>query len=386
MPSFDATIVGAGIAGLSLARDLSARGLRVLLIDRKADLTASVHTTGIFVRRTLEDFALPDRLLGPPIRNVVLYSPALRPLTLNSDHDEFRVGRMGLLYAELLSACVRNGVRFSPSSRFLNSEESGQGSNVRIEFRGKLQSHSTTILVGADGSRSQVASDLGLSENREWIVGAEEVLEGVSLEGPAAMHCFLDPVIAPGYIAWIVQDGEETHLGVGGYGERFHVLEALRKFRVRIAHLFDLSKATVRERRGGRIPVGGLLPRISNERGLLVGDAAGAVSPLTAGGFDGSLRLTRFAAEVIATAAAAKRGDVLTSYSGEHFRTRFISRRWMRRAISVFDSPLLLEGACTMLRVPPFSALARHIFFGRGSFPEPAAEVLRALADVRATS
>ncbi len=36
------------------------------------------------------------------------------------------------------------------------------------------------------------------------------------------------------------------------------------------------------ERRGGPIPVGGVLRRIGCADGLLVGDAAGAVSPLTA--------------------------------------------------------------------------------------------------------
>ena len=31
-----------------------------------------VHTTGIFVRRTLEHFDLPEACLGPPVRDVML--------------------------------------------------------------------------------------------------------------------------------------------------------------------------------------------------------------------------------------------------------------------------------------------------------------------------
>ena len=60
----------------------------------------------------------------------------------------------------------------------------------------------------------------------------------------------------------------------------------------------DLGSGRRLERRGGRIPVGGVLRRIASPRGLLVGDAAGAVSPLTAGGLDPCLRLSRLAAEV----------------------------------------------------------------------------------------
>jgi hypothetical protein len=32
--------------------------------------------------------------------------------------------------------------------------------------------------------------------------------------------------------------------------------------------------------------------------------------------------------------------------------------------------PALLEMACAILRVPPFDSIARHIFFGCGSFPD----------------
>ena len=97
MKTFDTVIIGAGLAGLHCARLLAKRGFSVLLVDRKSSLDQSIHTTGIFVRRTSEDFALPEDCLGPPVRHVRLYSPARRHLDLTSPHDEFRVGRMGLL-------------------------------------------------------------------------------------------------------------------------------------------------------------------------------------------------------------------------------------------------------------------------------------------------
>ncbi len=66
MENYDAVVIGAGLAGLQCAGVLGKRGVRVLLVDRKSSITDSIHTTGIFVRRTLEDFALPDDCLGPP--------------------------------------------------------------------------------------------------------------------------------------------------------------------------------------------------------------------------------------------------------------------------------------------------------------------------------
>jgi flavin-dependent dehydrogenase len=233
-------------------------------------------------------------------------------------------------------------------------------------------------VVGGDGARSRVARDLGLELNSEWIVGVEEVFTGVPLDGPPRFHCFLDPELAPGYLAWIVHDGEETHVGVGGYAAKFDPLRALEKFRISIdGSIVNLSGAHRVERRGGRIPVGGVLKRIANERGLLIGDAAGAVSPLTAGGLDPCMRLSSLAADVIGNYLASRNPDDLAAYSGEAFRAKFTSRIWMRRCLARMNRKLFLEVTCGVLRLPLFSSVAWHVFFGRGSFPSDDAGALR---------
>ncbi|HEY0593440.1 MAG TPA: NAD(P)/FAD-dependent oxidoreductase [Thermoanaerobaculia bacterium] len=374
--AFDVTIVGAGLAGLQCARHLARRGISVLLADRKIDLGRAVHTTGIFVRRTLEDFDLAPSLLGPPVRTVFLYSPRGRRQRLESPADEFRVGKMAALYGELLREAIHAGAVWRPGAAFLGATASEGGSVIALEDGGRVERVATRFLVGADGARSRVAATLGLSENEEFIVGAEEVLEGVPLDGPPALHCFLDPRLAPGYIGWVVHDGSRVHLGAGS-ADSFSPAAALVAMRRRGASLFDLSAARIVERRGGRIPVGGILPRISNRRGLLVGDAAGAVSPLTAGGLDGAMRLSRFAAEVLTAAVENDSPEILALYSGAAFRARFVSRRWMRRAISLVRSPCVVEAGCALLRSPALAPLAWHVFFGRGSFPEPDREPLR---------
>jgi flavin-dependent dehydrogenase len=358
----DVAVVGAGLAGLQCARLLAMRGLRVMLLDRKASLTEGINTTGIFVRKTWEDFPLPDEQLGRPIREVVLYSPRRRAMKLTAEHDEFRVGRMKWIYLYLLEQCSRAGVRWRPSSRVVSCEADGNASILQLE-RERIRAR---FVVGADGARSFVAQQLALDRNREMLVGIEDVLP--STHGEPALHCFLDPRLAPGYIAWVVDDGVESHAGVAGYPSRFHASSALQEFRASVPHL---ARGRAIERRGGLIPVGGILRHIANERGLLVGDAAGAVSPLTAGGLDAAMRLSGFAAEVIEAWLDRGDRDALRAYSGDRFRARFIARRWMRHAIRVASTPLMMELACAMLRTPPLRAFAAHVFFSRGgSFPE----------------
>ena len=356
---YDIAIVGAGLAGLRCARLLAGRGLRIVLLDRKPSLSAPVHTTGIFVRKTFEDFPLPEEQLGPAIRDVVLYSPSRRSLAMRAQRDEFRIGRMSWIYLYLLEQCAQAGVQWIPSARFVSYD----GEHVTYARKFREERVAARFLIGADGARSAVATQLGLDQNRELLVGVEEVTAPISPE--PALHCFLDPRIAPGYIAWVANDGVESHIGVAG--NRSGGWEASRALATFCASLpFDIGRAV--ERRGGLIPVGGMLRRIACERGLLIGDAAGAVSPLTAGGLDGAMRLSVLAADVAAEYLDTGDPRVLRRYSGDRFRARFLTRRWMRHAINAMATPLLAELAFGALRLAkPF---AEHVFFARGSFPD----------------
>ncbi|HEY0142707.1 MAG TPA: NAD(P)/FAD-dependent oxidoreductase [Thermoanaerobaculia bacterium] len=362
----DVLIAGAGLAGLHLARLLASRGLRVVLADRKESLAAPVHTTGIFVRKTWEDFPLPDEQLGPGIRDVILYSPSRRTLTLTAERDEFRIGRMSWLYLYLLDQATRAGVRWLPGTRVVTADT--------IERNGRREHIAARYVVGADGARSQIAMQLGLDRNTEMLTGIEEVVPPI--DPHPSLHCFLDPRLAPGYIAWIANDGREAHIGTAGYRDRFVPASALAALRASLP--FPVGRAI--ERRGGVIPVNGILRRIANERGLLIGDAAGAVSPLTAGGLDPALRLTSFAADVITAYLDSGNPAVLREYTGDRFRARFVTRQWMRRSIRALATPMITEIACSLMRTPPLKALASHVFFSRGgSFPEvPSLAAMRA--------
>jgi flavin-dependent dehydrogenase len=360
----DVVVVGAGLAGLHTARLLAHRELDVLVVDRRRSLSSGIRTTGIFVRRTLDDFDLPDHLLGPGVRDVLLYPPSRRaPIRLTSDRDEYRVADMVGVYrhargaAEAAGAQILLGVRYAATAkgvvRFAGAEP------VRARF-----------VIGADGARSRVARDLGLDVNRRLLVGAELIHPVASGTTTPAFHCVLDPRIAPGYLGWVIDDGRDAHVGVAGYPEAM---------RTGVRHLLDDFAADAPgraaptgaiERRGGPIPVGGVLRRLACPAGLLVGDAAGAVSPLTAGGLDPCLRMSELAATVAADYLRAGDPDALRRYDGDALRRRFRGRLLLRRAFAGIRSPALAEAAVAALRGRPGRAMAARILFGDGSFPD----------------
>jgi flavin-dependent dehydrogenase len=240
----------------------------------------------------------------------------------------------------------------------------GSASTVRARF-----------LLGADGAVSRVAPDLGLDENRSWIVGVEDVYAAHRSHVEPRFTCVLDPHLAPGYIGWVVDDGEEIHVGVGGYAERFEPKSALAEFTDRIRRIEPLDRAVRLERRGGLIPVGGIHERIANPRGALLGDAAGAPSPLTAGGLDPCLRLSEAVVDVCRRHLNGER-DALLALDGARFRSRFVSRLFMRRALAAVSHRAVAGALVTALRLPPLRTLAAEVFFGRGSFPDLRPEAL----------
>ncbi len=371
MKTFDVIIIGAGLAGLQCAKLLSQRGTKVLLVDRKTDLKKGIHTTGIFVRKTFEDFEFPLNSMGKAVRNVTLYSPKLKRLELQSKNDEFRVGKMDVLYESFLQDCLDNGVQFSDSTKYVKIQLTRSYTIVKLERKGEEFEVRTKVLVGADGANSKVAKDLQLDENQEFIIGVEEIYQGVPLTDEPRLHCFLDAKLANGYLAWVTNDGEDIHIGVGGNYAGENPREALEIFKKKvIGKIVNLDGAKLVEKRGGKIPVGGILRRIANDRGLLIGDAAGAVSPLTAGGLDPAMRLSKYAADVILERLKSEDPNVLLSYSGEAFSARFVSRIWMRKILSMMSTQILLEVGCAFLRLPLVKNFAKHVFFGRGSFPD----------------
>ncbi|MDB4733422.1 NAD(P)/FAD-dependent oxidoreductase, partial [Planctomicrobium sp.] len=256
-------------------------------------------------------------------------------------------------------------------TRFISCECDQFSNSVKLQSEGRELEVSSKFVIGCDGAQSRVAKSLQLSENRKWIVGLERVYRsGESNSDSPKFHCLIDPVLAPGYIAWVVDDGEEIHVGVGGDAKRFNPKSALIEFESWAEQEINLTSGNLIEQRGGKIPVGGLLPNISNPYGILVGDAAGAVSPLTAGGLDPCLRMSRLAA--ILTNEYLNTGDekVLQRYNGQQIRKRFWKRLILRRCLETIRSRTLINIGWSALNSPPGKAFARKIMFGRGSFPD----------------
>jgi flavin-dependent dehydrogenase len=274
---------------------------------------------------------------------------------------------MGVLYSSLLDRAQAAGATWLSMTSFTGLELGPSVVTLHLKQAGESLSLQARYVVAADGATSRVAPALGLEENKRWIVGAETVRPSALREAEPHFDLTVDAKLAPGYLAWVVDDGHERHIGVAGAGRRYKPAEQLRNYEKQLMVAEDVP---IIERRGGRIPVGGILGNISNEYGLAVGDAAGAVSPLTAGGLDPCLRLSRLAADVIIGRLLHEEPNAHHRYNGKHFRGRFSTRLILRRVLETARSNALVNLGMWLLRTPPGRRFASKLFFGRGSFPD----------------
>lgn len=347
---FDLVIVGGSFAGLACARTASLRGLKVAVLDAKDEPGAKLRTTGIVVKEASDDFDLPANLMRK-VRGTRLYAPSGKALELSAPGYFFQATDTAGVLRWMAAEAERAGTRLMFGARFAGAHD--EKGSVQLPDHGL----SARYLIGADGARSRVAASFGLGRNRRFLTGLEiecEELRGIDRR---YLHCFADSKIAPGYIGWIVPGHGVTQIGTAARLGRKPNLKLLVD---RAKDLFGISDLRILERRSGLIPCGGPVGTIGRGRVLLVGDAAGMVSPVTGGGIHTALRYGRRAAQLVSDYLEDRGPHPAQALNAEipHYRTKLA----LRRALDLAPPNATIEA---LLFTPPMRALAQRLYFHR---------------------
>lgn len=354
---YDVAVVGAGFAGLNCARAAARRGLRVLVLERKSEPGQRVHTTGLVVKEAAERWEIPATLTRR-VRGVRLYSPALAALDLDAAGYYFLATDTPALMRWLAREAARAGAHLRFGRPWRGARETGDGLAL-VDGGERVRD-----LVGADGPHSAVAAEFGLGRNTEFLLGVEAEYEGIAGIDPDRLHCFLDARLARGYIGWVVP-------GVRGVAQvglacRRPARPDLPAFEAKLAAQFDWSRARRVGRRGGLIPVGGPVAPFATRRVVLVGDAAGLVSPLSAGGIHTALESGFAAAQAIADHRLEGAEAPVHALARAH--PRFAAKRLLRM---LFDHGIPDAAIDAALRTRAFAALARSVYFHHRGLRSP---------------
>ncbi|MFZ4762381.1 MAG: NAD(P)/FAD-dependent oxidoreductase [Alphaproteobacteria bacterium] len=317
--NYDVIIVGAGFAGLAMARVLCREGLSVLVMERKKTAGQGMHTTGILVKEALP-LLTPPAELTREISRVLLHSPKGQTMALQKSDYFFLATDTPALMQWMSDVAQSEGVKIAMATPYQGAEITANGI--------KLHGYPITgrFLIGADGARSRVARDFSLGTNQRFLLGVEAEYRHYDIAPNDGFHCFFGQKFAAGYLGWAVPAPGYSQIGLACIEPH---KPNIHHFSQMVAKRLHITLPPVTERRGGLIPVGGLVKKLGNERVLLVGDAAGMVSPLSAGGIHTALHYGELMGDILAKWLRNKGSHpvAVAQKSYPHFHTKQVMRR-----------------------------------------------------------
>lgn len=352
---FDVVVVGASFAGAACALAAAQRGLRVCVLERKRDPGDKLRTTGIIVKEAAEHTLLnrlPARMTRR-VESVRLYAPSLRQVALAAPGYYFLTTDTPEVMRWLAQQLQAHGIDLRLGQAFTDAERTGDGWQVRGVGR-------TRYLVGADGARSRVARRCGLGEVRQFLYGIEYEFPGARLADPDALHCFISKRHAPGYIGWLAQNPGGVQAGLALRHDPAHArVPDIDGFLLRVGVAGGLPRhLRPGHTRAGLIPCSGPVQALARDRAILTGDAAGIVSPVTAGGIHAAWAHGWAVGRAIA--ATLRDAGPPAEQAAIDAAPRFRAKRALRWAYDrlQFDWPFDL-----LLHSPPLRWAAEQVYF-----------------------
>ena len=221
-----------------------------------------------------------------------------------------------------------------------------------------------------------MAEDHKLGKNTECLLGAEAEYTGLKLHDENAFYCFLNQQLAHGYLGWVIPGVGVSQVGLAqrmprkpdikAFVNNMKDIELTSKASREAAgsgeqapsqKIFDFSEAEIVAHRGGLIPCGGLVKPFANERVVLLGDAAGIVSPLTAGGIHTAMRYGKMLGETLAQ--MIHEGGQHPAELLDKVYPRFHAKLLMRKMFELTPDSLINIG----INNPLFSYAATQVFY-----------------------
>lgn len=353
----DVVIVGAGFAGAACALAAVQHGLRVCVLERKADPGERLHTTGIVVKEAMQQTWLgrmPEHLVQR-VGRVRLYAPNLRSVLLAAPGYYFLTTDTPNLMRWLADELRAQGVDLRLRQSFTEAQRSGEGWFVQGTGR-------CAYLVGADGARSRVAQRTGLGLVHDHLYGVEREFAGLQVAQGDALHCFLSRRFAPGYIGWVAQNPTGLQVGLAlRHAPAQPRLADVDGFLEHVRAVVGIPQtAQPSATRAGLVPCGRPDGPISGHRLVLTGDAAGIVSPLSAGGIHAAWRHGWTVGDAIGRHLRGRgaQAERVAQQAAPQFRGKRLLRWAMDHLQADWPANLLLHSAASR-------RIAEQIYFHR---------------------
>ncbi len=301
----DVVVVGGGPGGLFFAINAAEAGLKVVVLDKKQEIGSPVRCAeglGMDAVEMLLNAGLPDseKWKGWKVSGAYLYAPNGKSVYVPG--DGYVVERT-MMEKEMAKAAARKGAKILARHDVYDVIKDGNKVvGVRARFLGEEREFYAPLVVAADGFESTVARLAGLNTFQPAYhvdSGFEYVMAGLNIDADA-IHLFFGTEVAPRGYVWIFpKDKDTANVGIGidarlDKTAKFYLDRWMREH----DEEYGFSNASIIEVRGGGIPVGGFLKKMTMDGLIVIGDAAHQVHPLHGGGMFLAMEAAGIAAEV----------------------------------------------------------------------------------------
>jgi digeranylgeranylglycerophospholipid reductase len=301
---YDVIIIGAGPAGGMAARQISKKGYKILIIDKKKVVGVPVQCG-----EGMNHFALEENDLKPNDSWINKRVKGVKCIVPNgkyfySNDPGYSIDR-AKFDQWIMNHSLDNGTEI-----LLNTKVNGiEKKNDKWIAKTKNGSYGARILIGADGFASNVARWLGIMKKREFIKAIEYKFRYEDFDYPEEerLCVYYGERFNKGY-GWVFPRGDEWNVGVGGSGDNKEKLKNFLKFLGA-----DEEKRT--EIIAGAIPHHYILSSLTKNGVMIVGDAAGMTNPTFGGGIHTALSSGRISGEVACKALEEENLGLIEEYN-----------------------------------------------------------------------
>ncbi|MCF2136682.1 MAG: NAD(P)/FAD-dependent oxidoreductase [Candidatus Thorarchaeota archaeon] len=288
--TYDIVVAGTGPAGLKTAEQTAARGLKTLVLEKRAKVTDSL------MGELVTDKAIKLLRIKPDSEYVGNKFTAIIGESLDTGAnivvDRSLLGNSYLLDEDKCQELMRDraiadGAEFRYQARVDRViKKDNQVTGVVYNRSEEVQA---PLTIGADGSFSRVSATAGFTHPK-WLLsyGYRFKLEGCKGIDPNTAYFYVGRDVGLGYL-WLYPRSEtEVNLGIGrvpSSQDQWNRLppmqDVLRKYMKTHPETRDAKIAAIN---GGVVPCAGIIPRFTDAGVALVGNAAGQVSSIVGGG------------------------------------------------------------------------------------------------------
>ncbi len=321
---YDVVVVGAGIAGPIVARNVAKAGYSVLLIDKKPAIGSPKQCAEGISIKVFEKYDIPydKRFINREIYGAKLYSPSGHELELRYKEAsgvilERKVfDKMLAYYAAKAGADVLARTEAQDVIR-----KDGKVAGIKAKHEDEPVEIYTDIIVAADGVESMIARKAGINtyappHEFDSSYEYEMLIEGYD---PDLIHLWFGNEVAPrGYVWVFPKDEDRANVGIGIASDhpetaKYYLDKWLEENKIPARKILEVNV--------GVVPVGGFVKELAKDNVLVVGDAARQVNPMHGGGMAEAMEAGTIASKWIVKALEEENLSLLQNYTREWWET-----------------------------------------------------------------